>query len=98
MSTPTQLRNAGQAQAEHASDPRVILDIDAKIREFNYQGWQWSANDVRECFPVTSRGLVGARVDAARKRGEMEAVGWVKSTLPSTRGKPVVVWRGKAVR
>lgn len=90
------LRNHGQQLATHAADSRHIAWIDAVIRGRNATGLPWSANDVRAAFPVASQGLVGARVDAARKRGEMEPVGWVKSTLASTRGKPVVVWRGKA--
>lgn len=89
------LRALGQAQATHAADPRVIVTIDALIEGFNASGWAWSANEIRAALPVTSRGLVGSRVDAARKRGEMEAVGWTKSTLASTRGKPVTIWRGK---
>lgn len=88
------LRDLGQEQATNAADMRRVAWIDAVIRGRNVTGLPWSANDIRDAFPVTSQGLVGARVDAARKRGEMEAVGWVKSTLASTRGKPVTVWRG----
>lgn len=91
------LRREGQAQAEYAADPRVVAIIDGLIAALNATGDEWSANTCRDLLPtVASRGLIGARVDAARKRGEMVACGWVKSTLASTRGKPVTVWRGKA--
>lgn len=89
------LRRQGQQQAENAADPRVAVIIDGLVAARNRTGEVWSVNDIRAALPVSARGLVGARVDAARKRGEMEAVGWVKSTLASTRGKPVTVWRGK---
>lgn len=95
MTTPGDtLRNLGQSQVTNAADPRVVLTIDTLIARANFTGQQWSANDIRAALPVAHRNLVGARVDAARKRGEMRAVGWVKSTLPSTRSKPVVVWVG----
>lgn len=41
-------------------------------------------------------GLVGARVDAARKRGEMVAVGRIRSSLLSTRSAWICVWVGVA--
>lgn len=90
------LRHHGQQLTTHAADSRHIAWIDAVIRGRNATGLPWSANDVRDAFPVASQGLVGARVDAARKRGEMEWVGYTKSTLTSTRGAKVCVWRGKA--
>lgn len=90
------LRAHGQAQAEQAADPRRIAWIDAVIARAVASGEPFSANDIRESFPVVSRGLVGARVDAARKRGELEHVGWERSTLTTTRGHVISRWRGKA--
>lgn len=90
------LRDAGQAQAEQAADPRIILTIDALIAEAASSGQPFSANLIRSRVPVVSRGLVGARVDAARKRGELEHVGWERSTLTTTRGHVIARWRGKA--
>lgn len=89
------LRTEGQAQATHAADPRRTATIDRLIREAAASGERFSANSIRDRVPVVSRGLVGARIDAARKRGELEPVGWTKSTLPSTRSHRIVVWRGK---
>jgi hypothetical protein len=89
------LRDQGQAQAEQGADPRRIAWIDAVIARAVASGEPFSANDIREAFPVVSQGLVGSRVDAARKRGEVVFVGFTPSTLTSTRGHRICVWRGK---
>jgi hypothetical protein len=89
-----ELREEGQAQAVDFADMRVVAWIDAAIDKANTSGEEWSANDIRDQFPTVRNGLVGARVDAARKRGEMHGVGFVRSTLPSTRGAWVKRWRG----
>lgn len=94
--TGNRLRAAGQAQATNAADPRRIVWIDAVIARAVASGEPFSANHIRESFPVASQGLVGARIDAARKRGELEWVGMEPSTLTSTRGHRISVWRGKA--
>jgi hypothetical protein len=91
------LRDQGMAQAEAHADPRVILAIDAAIDRANASGEPWSANDIRDALPVTSRGLVGSRVRAAamRRPAEMEQTGrFPKSNLPSTRSARVAEWRG----
>jgi len=89
-------RDAGMAQAEQAADPRVILAIDAAIAEANESGERWSANTIRDKFPVSASGLVGARVRAATQRRprEMKHVGWTPSTLRSTRHHEIKVWVG----
>lgn len=96
MTAAEQLRDAGMAATENAADPRLILAVDKVIADLNATGQSWSANDARDRLPVTSHGLVGSRVKAAsmRRPVEMVAVGWVASTLPSTHGKPVVIWKG----
>lgn len=95
MSTPLALKDHGQHQAEAAADMRVVAIIDEVIRQAAASGRPFSANDIRGAFSVTSRGLVGARVDAARKRGELVATDRrVRSTLPSTRGAWLTVWVG----
>lgn len=82
--------------ATNAADPRLVLMIDAKIAELNASGAEWSANDIRDALPVTCSGLVGARVKAASMRvpREMVAVRRTRSTLLSTHGAHIVVWRG----
>lgn len=96
MTTPLALKDHGQHQAEAAADMRVVALIDAVITRYAKSGREFSANDIRNEWPViTSRGLVGARVDAARKRGELRATDKrVRSTLLSTRGAWLTVWTG----
>lgn len=92
------LARAGMAAAENAADMRVIALIDAEIDRANASGQEWSANQIRAALPTCSPGLVGARIRAAsmRRPVEMVAVGWERSSLPSTHGKPLVKWRGVA--
>jgi hypothetical protein len=94
MSTAQELRTLGQDQAVDHADMRTVASIDDAIAKANASGEVWSANDIRDRFPTVRNGLVGARVDAARKRGEMHGVGFVRSTLPSTRGAWVKKWLG----
>ena len=94
--TPLALKHHGQHQAESAADMRVVALIDAVIARYAKSGREFSANDIRAEWPTTeSVGLVGARVDAARKRGELRATDKrVRSTLVSTRGAWLTVWVG----
>lgn len=95
MTTAQHIKESGQHQAEAAADFRVVALIDAAIARHAKSGRRFSANDIRDEFPTTqSRGLVGARVDAARKRGELVSVDRVRSTLASTRSAFVTVWVG----
>ena len=94
MTTPAALRAEGQEQATAAADFRVVAMIDLAIARANRTRAEWSANDIRDQFPTVRNGLVGARVDAARKRGEMTHVAFIRSSLPSTRGAWIKVWRG----
>lgn len=90
------LRIEGGQQAEDHADPRMILMIDAAIDRANDSGEFWSANDIRDQFPSVRNGLVGRRIDVARRRKKMTAHGFVRSTLPSTRSAWIVRWRGAA--
>ena len=97
MSAGDDLRDEGMAQAEAHADPRVILTIDAAIDRANATGEPWTVNDIRAQFPVSSSGLVGARVRAAAMRRPIEMVQtgrFPKSNLPSTRSARVAEWRG----
>ena len=98
MTTPAAAQAAGMAAAENAADPRVLLAVDKVIADLNASGMPWSANDARAALPVTSSGLVGARIKAAsmRRPREMEAVGLTRSDLPSTHLARITVWRGVA--
>ena len=93
--TPTTLKHTGQHQATDAADFRVVALIDATIARHAASGQRFSANTLRDELPtVTSRGLIGARLDAARKRGELVAVDRERSTLLSTRSAWICVWIG----
>lgn len=93
---PQELRDEGMAIVENGTDPRLILTVDAVIAEFNEAGHDWSANDLRDRLPVIAPALIGARMKAAtmRKPLEMRRVGWVLSDLPSTKSKPIGIYRG----
>ena len=96
MTTPDALRDEGMAAVENASDPRVMLAIDAAIARANASGRPWSANDIRDELPVSHANLVGARVRAAaaRRPRVMKRVDYEPSTLESTHGHPIAVWVG----
>lgn len=88
------LRAEGQHHAESGTDMRVVAMVDKVIADAIASGRVFDCNEIRDLMPTTqSKGLVGARVDAARKRGEIEACGFVRSTLPSTRGAWIKRWR-----
>lgn len=106
--TPTDLAREGQDAATNAADMRVVALVDAEIARLNATGREWSANTARAAMPTCSPGLIGSRVKAALMRGDMAPV-WegcagcgtrrlkeVPSTLLSTRGKRIVVYRGVA--
>ena len=105
MSTPIydglraglQRRDAGMAAAEAHADARIIAVIDAVIEGAIESGQPFSANTIRGLLPTTtSQGLVGARIRAfaARRPRVMERVGYEPSTLPSTNGHAIAVWKG----
>ena len=94
MTTAAALRAEGQHRAESAADMRVVAMVDKVIADAIASGRVFDCNEIRDLMPTSeSQGLVGARVDAARKRGEIEACGFVRSTLPSTRGAWIKRWR-----
>lgn len=93
------LRDEGMEQVEGAADPRLILMIDAKIQDAIDSGRQFSANTIRDQFPVAHSNLAGARMRAfTSKRVDghpvMVRVGYTPSTLPSTRHHEIKVWLG----
>lgn len=92
-------RDEGIAQVENGSDPRVMLAIDAAIQAAIDSGRRFSANDIRDQFPVADEHLAGARFRAwTLKRVDghplMVRVGWTTSTLKSTRSHEIKVWLG----
>jgi hypothetical protein len=93
------LRDEGTAQVENGADPRVILTIDAHIQKAIDSGKRFSANDIRDEFPVSDEHLVGARfLSFAGRRVDghplMKRVGFEPSSLGSTHKHPIAVWLG----
>lgn len=96
-------RDAGTALVEQHADPRVIAAIDLAIEDAIASGARYSANDIRDRFPVCDQHLVGARVRsyATRKvtlpdgsRGPMVVkVDQVQSSLVSTHAHLIGVWQ-----
>lgn len=92
-------RDGGLERVEAGADPRVILMIDAEIQKAIDSGRRFSANDIRDKFPVADEHLVGARVKAmSMKRVDghplMVPVGYTPSSLKSTHSHPIRVWLG----
>lgn len=92
-------RDEGIAQVENAADPRVILAIDAEIQKAIASGRRFSANTIRDKFPVCDEHLVGGRVNSfANKRVDghalMVAIGREPSSLKSTHAHEIKVWLG----
>lgn len=93
------LRDEGMAAAEQAADPRLVLTIDQAIEKAIASGRRFSANDIRDQFPVVRSGLVGARMRSYAGRREdghplMVKVGYTPSTSPETRNHEIKVWLG----
>lgn len=92
-------RDEGIEQVENAADPRVIFAIDAAIEAAIDSGRRFSANDIRDKFPVSDEHLVGARMRSfAYRRIDgnplMVPVGRTPSTLKSTHFHEIKVWLG----
>lgn len=92
-------RDEGIAQVKNAADPRVTLAIDAEIQKAIDSGRRFSANDIRDRFPVSDEHLVGARIRsfATRRvdgRPLMVRVGTTPSSLKSTHHHEIKVWLG----
>lgn len=92
-------RDEGIDQVTHAADPRVTIMIDDEIQKAIDSGRRFSANDIRDKFPVSDEHLVGARFRAhVQKRNDgqplMVCVGRTTSTLKSTRSHEIKVWLG----
>jgi len=92
-------RDEGIAKVEAGADPRIILMIDAKIEAAIASGRRFSANTIRDQFPVSDHHLIGARMRgyASRKvdgHPLMVRVGYEPSTLTSTHSHEIKVWLG----
>lgn len=82
-------RDAALQLVEDSSDQWDRAVIDQGIAALNARGLPWSANDLRPLLPQVRPALIGARVMASLRRGEMTRTDWVRSTDPGTHGKVV---------
>lgn len=88
-------KSRGIAAANDAAPDDVKARIDAAIRRWAAKGVEFSLNDVRPEFADVSGGIVGARVNAAARNGLIvDTDRQIPSTLPSTHGHKITVWRG----
>lgn len=83
-----------QATNDAASDD-TKASIDAAIKRWAAKGVEFSANSCRDEFPGVTGAVIGGRFSVAAKAGLIVDTGKrVPSTLPSTHGAEVRVWRG----
>ena len=66
--------------------------IDARIEELNAELYEWSANDLRRALPNVRQPLIGARIRAAARAGDIVHVGYTPSDLPSTHAHDIKTW------
>lgn len=86
---------AGITAANDAAPEDVKASIDAAIRRWAAKGVEFSANDLRDEFPGVSGPVVGGRFTvAANANVIVDTNKMVRSTLPSTHGHKITVWRG----
>src|SRR5690349_4885072 len=89
---------AGITAANDAASDDTKASIDAAIRRWAAKGVEFSANTIREEFAGITGAVVGGRFNAAARAGLIVDTGKrVASTLGSTHGHEVRVWRGAAV-
>jgi len=90
-----EVRKLAGIQAANESAPEDVKDrIDAAIKRWAAKGVEFSANDLRSEFEVTGA-IVGGRFNVAARAGLIVDTGKrVASTLGSTHGHEVRVWRG----
>ena len=88
-------RDDGMRTTEHAAHPGVRVAIDQAISEFAATGEPFTSDDVRtKAQPFGSPNLLGARINAAARRGEIVRVGFVQTVRPEAHGRHVSQWQG----
>lgn len=99
--TPTDLPAVRAAWAEYEAavqehgpaDEWDAKVLDRIIAHLASTGRQFSSNDIRELAPEVRKCLVSRRLIAAQHAGQIRKVGYTPSTLRSTHGHPVAVYR-----
>lgn len=85
-------KSAALASVNAAADTDDKARIDAAILQVARRGQPFSANDVRPLVPNAPGPLMGARFNAAAKRGVIKRIGYVASTKANTHAHPVAEW------
>lgn len=86
------LAQSGMAATVSAHPDDASL-VDRVLAARIKRGGRFSLNDLRpQLRAVRSRSVIGARVNAAARRGEIRRVDYTPSTDPGTHGHPVAVW------
>ena len=84
-------KQAGMARADHAADLRTKSAIDRWIAE---RDEPFTAEDLRaEVAPLASSpNVIGARINAASRRGEIVMLDHVQATRPEAHGRYIKLW------
>lgn len=78
--------------AEQSSWDRLL--VEQAVFHYGTRHDEWSANDLRDVLPELGHGFLGAAINNLRTGGIIEHTGRVvPSTLPSTHGHRIAVWR-----
>jgi len=94
LALAVEARDTALAAVEARSDSIDVAVIDQAIRATGEQLGEFSANDVRDKLPqLNSRAQIGPRFRVAALRGDLEHLGFVRSTSPSTHTSPIALWR-----
>ena len=96
MSTPEALRDEGIQRREDHADPRLILEVDAKIADLADAGQPFSADTLRPLVSDLAKPLIAGRLRSAAMRKErvIVCVGEIKSTHGPTHAKKIGLYVG----
>lgn len=89
-----ELRDEGMTLTTEASDELARNAVDQAIKVWAERGTPFSIESFRDLLPDVRPALIGARFSAAARRGLIVAVGFERSSKPSTHGAFVRTWRG----
>ncbi len=93
VETPTQARDAGIAKVEAATDKQGRAVIDHNIHVVADTGRPFSVNDFRDRLPLERANLIGARILAAARRGEIHKVGYTTANHAAGHGRALALWQ-----
>ena len=78
--------------ADQSSWDRFL--VEQAVFHYGTRHDEFSANDLRDVLPEMGHGFLGAAINSLRTAGLIEHTGRVvPSTLPSTNGHRIAVWR-----